>query len=117
MNKEFTKQDLKNGDVCVLRNGNVGIAIPEHNSIVFKNSRDDTGHYYSDLKNTISDKLDIVKVYRPSKDYQCCFFEISYTAGELVFDRENIEPIEVTIEEIAKLKGVSANRIKIVKGE
>lgn len=117
MNKEFTKQDLKNGDICVRKDGNVGIAIPEHNSIVFQCSRDDTGHYKLNLKNCVSDKLDIVKVYRPSKNYQCSFDINFYAAGELVFDREKLEPIEVTIEEIAKIKGVSVDRIKIVKGE
>lgn len=117
MNKEFTKQDLKNGDICVRRDGNVGIAIPEHNSIVFQCSRDDTGHFKLNLKNCMSDKLDIVKVYRPSKNYQCSFDINFYAAGELVFDREKLEPIEVTIEEIAKLKGVSVDRIKIVEGE
>lgn len=117
MNKEFTKQDLKNGDVCILRNGDVVIAITEVGIIRSKETWDYMKNYLDNLKNISFKTLDIVKVYRPKVDFQCSWNKNCFSLGDLVFDREKLEPIEVTIEEIAKLKGVSADRIKIVKGE
>lgn len=117
MNKEFTKQDLKNGDVCILRNGDVVIAITEVGIIRSKETWDYMKNYLDNLKNISFKTLDIVKVYRPKAAFQCSWNKNCFSLGDLVFDREKLEPIEVTIEEIAKLKGVSADRIKIVKGE
>lgn len=117
MNKKFTKQNLKNGDVCVLRNGNTAIVIPEVGIIRFKENWDYMDNYFDNLKNFYFKTLDIVKVYRPKAVFHCSWNKKCFSLGDLVFDRKNLEPIEVTIEEIAKLKGVSVDRIKIVKGE
>lgn len=115
MNRQFTKSDLRNGDVCVTRAGFSMISVidircfaGDLNSYSFDDFSDDLK--YQDYQ------LDIVKVYRPKSPYHCSLDFCSYDSGELVFDRAEIEPIEVTLEEIAKLKGVSVDRIKIVNG-
>lgn len=116
MDKQFTKDDLKNGDVCVTRKGYVCIAIPETDTLLLK-----SGSYnkISDLSQKLKmrvEEYDIMKVYRPKKAYQCSFDAELYSDGELVYDRESLEnPIELTLEDIAKLKGVSVDRIKIVE--
>lgn len=114
MGKTFTKSDLKNGDVIVDREGRINIVCVETKTCITP-----TGGFNrledikDDLTNLIDQRFDIVDVYRPTEPNQCCFSEIAYN-GVHVFHRDE-EPIEVTLEEIAKLKGVSADRIKIVK--
>lgn len=115
MKKEFTKQDLKNGDVCVLRNGAAVIAIPEIDILRGKIGLNYLKNYFDNLKGKTGSMLDIIRVYRPKVGFQCSWDAHVFTEGELVYDREKFEPVEVTIEEIAELKGVSADRIKIVK--
>lgn len=114
MNKVFTKSDLKNGDVLILQNGNVEIVIPEIGARITKN-----GHFNwfsllnEDLTNDDGKEYDIVKVYRPKSPGQSSFKEEFFENGELVFKRDKIEPVEVTLEEIAALKGVSVDQIRI----
>lgn len=114
MNKVFTKSDLKNGDVLILQNGNVEIVIPGIGTRITKNGR---FHWFSllneDLTNDSGREYDIVKVYRPKSTDQCSFKEEFFEKGELVFKRDKMEPVEVTLEEIAALKGVSVDRIRI----
>lgn len=114
MNKVFTKSDLENGDILIQQNGNVEIVIPEIGTRITKNGR---FHWFSllneDLTNDSGREYDIVKVYRPKSPGQCSFKEEFFEKGELVFKRDAIEPIEVTLEEIAALKGVSVDRIRI----
>ena len=117
MEKEFTKQDLKNGDVCVYRSGYVAIAIPEVGIFREKNGFDYMEKYFDNLKSKSASIMDIIKVYRPKVGFQCGWDERFFTEGELVYDREKFKPVEVTIEEIAELKGVSVDRIKIVKNK
>lgn len=113
MNK-FTKSDLKNGDVLVRRNGVAEIAIPEVGvTITEKGYTVNCDLIKSDLTSTIHSCYDIVKVYRPKCSFQCTFNKSDFTCGELIFDRDAIEPVEVTLEEIAALKGVSVDRIRI----
>lgn len=117
MNKQFIKSDLRNGDVLVLRNGDVEIVIPEtFTRITSKGGCNYLSNIKEDLTNSSNNDFDIVKIYRPKKTLQCCFDDRYFTQGELVFDRGTIEPIEITLEEIAKLKGVSVDRIRIVNG-
>lgn len=114
MNKVFSKSDLKNGDVLVERNGYVEIVIPEIGARITKNG---CFNWFSllneDLTNDDGREYDIVKVYRPKSPGHCSFKEEFFEKGELVFNRDAIEPVEVTLEEIAALKGVSVDRIRI----
>lgn len=114
MNKVFTKSDLKNGDVLIKRNGCVEIAIPETGITIMEDGHiNEFIDINEDLTSRIFDAFDIVKVYRPKETYQCDFANYYFTQGKLIFDRDVIEPIEVTLEEIAALKGVSVDRIRI----
>lgn len=117
----FTKYDLRNGDVIIRRNGWVEIAIPEVKAFLAENGGydriDSINEDLTDNGNSKSSKqFDIVKVYRPIYPCNCSFKKSNFECGKLVFDRAAIEPVEVTLEEIAKLKGVSVDRIKIVNG-
>lgn len=115
MVKPFTKSDLKNGDVIVYRNGKVNIVCVDTGTCITPNER---FNFLKDIKEDLTGcrfpSYDIVDVYRPIEPCHCSFSEGLYKGGEHVFHR-NEEPIEVTLEEIAKLKGVSVDRIKIVK--
>ena len=90
--KVFTKKDLKNGDVIVRENGWVEIVIVDLDMLVTKNEGwNNLSCVREDLTDSDSEgdfQYDIVKVYRPCKRWQCCFNANSYTAGELVYDRE-----------------------------
>lgn len=118
MNKQFSKSDLRNGDVCVQRDGIVEIAIVDLGCFLVKSGYNLIDEFNENLEYNDSEFNihDIVKVYRPKHPCQCCFEELSFAEGELVFDRAAIEPVDVTLEEIAKLKGVSVDRIRIVNG-
>lgn len=115
MNKQFTKSDLRNGDVCVTRAGFSMISVIDLRCFAGDLNAYSFDDFSDDLKYE-DHQLDIVKVYRPQSPYHCSLDFCSYESGELVFDRTAIEPVEVTLEEIAKLKGVSVDRIKIVNG-
>lgn len=118
MKKEFTKEDLKNGDVVVLRNNNVGVILPQLGAIVLKDGVFDMRGLSDDFLACTGAKLDcdIMDVYRPQKPWQCQFHKEAYLKGEHVYHRDE-SPVEITIEEIAKLKGVSVDRIKIIERE
>lgn len=108
----FTKKDLRNGDVVVHRNGQVGIIIPVHNAIVYKDGYNTISELLEDLtsSNPISQRYDIMKVYRPIYPFQCQFSVDCFTRGELVYERKEVE--EMTLEEVCKALG---KEIKIVK--
>ncbi len=115
MDKEFKKSDLKNGDICVTREGNVYIAIPEIDCL-----KSDTGsrplndNYNNDL--TCKDNYenaDIVDVYRPNMPYKCSFNVMFYKQGEHVYHRD--DKIKLTIADIAEKYGVDASDIMIVE--
>ena len=115
MNKSFTKSDLKNGDVIVFRNGKVNIVCVDTGTCITPvENFNYLERFNEELTHCFFESYDIIDVYRPQKPYQCSFSEHLYKDGKHVYHRE--EPsIEITIDEIAKLKGVSADRIKIVK--
>lgn len=110
--KYFTKKDLKNGDVVVFRNGDVGIAIPDQNVIVTENGYRTLSDRTDDLRFVESEypECDIMKIYRPYQPHQCRFHPCGYSAGTLVYERKEIE--EMTLEEVCKALG---KEIKIVK--
>ena len=116
MNKVFSKSDLRNGDVLVKRDGCVEIAIPEVGvRLTESNGYNNISDLGEDLKYSgfSLGGSDVIKVYRPKYPYQCSFKRSAFTEGELIFNRDAIEPVEVTLEEIAALKGVPVDRIRI----
>lgn len=119
MNKEFTKADLRNGDICVTREGNAYIAIPDINCLKSDNgSRYLNDTYNNDLtckNNYVEDnyeKDDIVDVYRPNEPHNCSFNVMFYKHGEHVYHRD--DKLRLTISDIAEKYGVDAADIMIV---
>lgn len=116
MNNEFTKTDLKTGDVVKFSNGEVGLIINDihHPVIVMKDTFAQLKSYNEDLTYKHIDELkrfDIVAVRRPIAPYHCQFCAFKNEYGNLVYERK--EPEEMTLAEVCKLLG---KEIKIVKG-
>lgn len=114
MDKTFTKSDLKNGDVIVCRNGKVNIICIDTGTCITPNEK---YCLLSDIKEDLTDcygkQYDIIDIYRPTDPSHCSFSEKLYKNGKHVFHRDDKSPVEITLEEIAQLKGVSADRIRI----
>ena len=112
MNKEFTKADLKTGDVVKFRNGKIGIVNGDLETIIMTDSWCKINSFNEDLtvQRGCVERFDIVAVRRPEISYQCqfCAFEKEY--GILVYERKEVE--EMTLAEVCKLLG---KEIKIVK--
>ena len=110
---EFTKADLKSGDVIIRKNGDIQIVCLEIDTLIDKTGYDTI----SDLDDDMTYKYDedgnnngcITKVYRPKNPYQCSFDLDAFIDGELVYDR-NSNVIEMTVAEIEEALG-----IKVVK--
>ena len=119
MNREFTKSDLRSGDVILRRNGNVEIVCLETGTLIHQV---DGWSKLSDIDEDLTYKLccnnhsipeyDIVAVHRPTKPSDCRFSAFYAKAGELVYERKEVE--EMTLEEVCKLLG---KEIKIVKSK
>lgn len=110
----FKKSDLTNGDIVVRRNGNIEIACVDTDVLITENGKTFPLEYIKeDLTSSYSENFDIVEVYRPEEPLQCSFLREEFQEGNLVYYREP-DPIEITLEEIAELKGVSVDKIKIV---
>lgn len=114
MNREFTKADLKSGDVILRRRGDVEIVCLETGTFIrqtggwneLSNINEDlTCKPYRDYSMSGSD---IVAVRRPVKPSDCRFSAFDEKVGELVYDRGK----EMTLEEVCKALG---REIKIVK--
>ena len=88
----FTKKDLRNGDVCVLNNGDASIYVDLLGGVFICTTGYDVSRNWkenlTDVFGRVNDAFDIVKVYRPKEPYQCCFDDSLYSDGDLVFDRE-----------------------------
>lgn len=84
----FTKSDLKNGDVIVRRNGDVEIAIVDRGVLVSKTGWNRLRDVREDLTDDddFDNEWDIMKVYRPDRDYQCQFY--CEDRGNPIYDRE-----------------------------
>ena len=111
--KEFTKADLKTGDVILLRNGNVEIVNRELEMFICQNGNwDDFNDYKENLKCRFyvkDKKYDIMQVRRPQAKYECSFSAFEKELGTLVYERK--EPEEMTLAEVCKLLG---KEIKII---
>lgn len=110
--KEFTKQDLQNGDVVKIRDGSIGIAIPDKNIIIFGTTGYNVLNEYNDDMTFVAKQDDIIAVRRPERPVQCTFGGYYDDKGELVYERKEVE--EMTLEEVCKALG---KEIKIVKSK
>ena len=112
--KEFTKADLKTGDVILRRNGDVEIVNRELETLICK----DGGYnllkcFRNDLTHSAMKEYDIIEVRRPKEKCDCCFDAISscgHRRGTLVYERKEVE--EMTLEQVCRLLG---KEIKIIK--
>jgi hypothetical protein len=109
MNKEFTKADLKTGDVVQRRNGKIGIVNCELGTIISKDGYSNLDNMRSNLT-APDEQWDIVAVRRPQAKNHCQFSAFACEYGELVYERK--EPEEMTLAEVCRLLG---KEIKIVK--
>lgn len=111
MNKQFTKKDLKNGDVVLRRNGNVDVVILDMGCLL---NQHHGGFYLSnindDLTSVVSDDWDIIAVRRLTSPVGIDFRVFEYDRGTLVYERKEVE--EMTLEEVCKALG---KEVKIVK--
>ena len=112
MNKEFTKADLKTGDVVKLRCGELGIVITDFEVIACQNGGWlDFKHIREDLTDSFyGEKYDIMVVRRPKRNYECSFDAIHHDRGIIVYERKAVE--EMTLAEVCKLLG---KEIKIIQ--
>ena len=112
MNKKFTKEDLKTGDVVLRRNGSVEIVCLETGALIRRDGFNILDELTDDLLSTFNDddSDDIIAVRRPKQPYHCQFCAFDKELGELVYERK--EPEEMTLEEVCKALG---KEIKIVK--
>jgi hypothetical protein len=107
---EFTKADLKTGDVILRRNGSVEIVNRELEMFIRKKYYGDLDKIKDDLTSTYSTReLDIIAVRRPVDKADCCFDAFKNNWGTLVYERK--EPEEMTLAEVCKLLG---KEIKII---
>lgn len=113
MKKEFTKDDLKTGDIVLLRSGDVKLYIKE--AYMFVGSRQmgdwdyDTGFTHN-LNRVSSSTYDIMAVRRPVNISDMSFDAFEKNRGRLVYERD--ETVEMTLEEVCKALG---KNVKIVK--
>lgn len=113
MKKEFTKEDLKNGDIIKFRGGAIGVAIPEINSVLFKEAQTDLQLLTEDMRHSRTGRYDVMAVRRPTNYEGCSFYAFESfhkNDTELVYERKEVE--EMTLEEVCKALG---KEIKIVK--
>lgn len=112
MDKNFTKDDLKTGDVVKRRNGWIGIINRGFEMLISKSGWDDLDCINEDLTCKHDSDYDIVAVRRPCAKFHCIFDAFKYNFGELVYDRDRDETVEMSLEEICTALG---KNIKIVK--
>lgn len=112
MNREFTKADLKTGDVVKFQNEKTGIVNGDLKTIIMTDGWCHLNSFHEDLtvQRGCVEGFDIVAVRRPEVSYQCqfCAFENEY--GTLIYERK--EPEEMTLAQVCKLLG---KEIKIIQ--
>lgn len=112
MNKKFTKEDLKTGDVVKRRSGRIGIVNRELEMIIVESGWDDFDYIDEDLTSKGDSAYDIVAVRRPYDKFHCTFGAFKHNFGELIYDRDGDETVEMSLEEVCEALG---KNIKIVK--
>lgn len=109
MNKEFTKADLKTGDVVLLRNGDTEIFCRELDIFIRQFGWSDFADINDVLGHRRDGDYDIMAVRRPREKDNCRFDAFERNRGTLVYERK--EPEEMTLSEVCKLLG---KEIKII---
>ena len=115
MDKNFTKSDLKNGDIILRRNGSVEIVLFDTNTLISQGGR---FNYLKNISSALNDirgcDYDIIAVRRPKLLSDCSFNAFRRYLGELVYERKKPEVVveEMTLSEICKALGKD---IKIIK--
>lgn len=110
MNGEFTKADLRTGDLIQRRCGDVEIVNRELEMLIRPKEWNDLDNFREDLTHKFFSDEDIVAVRRPINKSDCQFSAFKEERGTLVYERK--EPEEMTLAEVCKLLG---KEIKIVK--
>ena len=110
MNKEFTKDDLRDFDIVLRRDGDVRIVIGDR--IMDKEGYSNLKSYYSDdLTSMVNGShQDIMSVIRPVVLSDLSFDAFEKNLGRVVYERD--ETVEMTLEEVCKALG---KNVKIVK--
>lgn len=104
--KEFTKSDLKDGDIVTRRDKNKGIVNKRDKKIIRldnKNMFIPLSNYTEDLKNTggAGKCLDIIKVERPT-EYETVFERVFERAEEEILDETEREYLKAVIKPFKK---------------
>jgi hypothetical protein len=107
--REFTKADLKTGDVVLRRNGYVEIVNRDMEMFINKDSWMNFDTLSDDLREMGDSEWDIIAVRRPEQKHHCQFIAFDKELGTLVYERK--EPEEMTLAEVCKLLG---KEIKII---
>lgn len=118
MNGEFTKADLKLGDVVKFRNERIGIVCEFKGlkTIITNGSWVNFENITEELTMLYNKTYDIIAVRRPHKKSECQFNAFEYEYGTLIYEREECR--EMTIEEACEALGKLFNeKIKIVTKE
>ena len=110
MNKEFTKEDLRTGDVVMQRDGTIQIANCELGMFITNDWWNDMDSFSSDLIHNMDKNFDIIAVRRPIEKTDCTFKAFKYESGILIYERKEVE--EMTLAEVCRLLG---KEIKIIK--
>ena len=118
------KSQLKTGHIVETRAGEKALIVLNNvygeDAVIFAdNNWTDLNGFNDDLfwhpeSNTeYSKTVDIMKVYQPI--LPCYFLSKSNFTMDLIWEREEEQIIELTIDQIAELKGVKPSQIKIKK--
>ncbi len=113
MRKEFTKDDLKTGDVVLRRGGTVNIYVEtatENRFVSLLGYFRSFDYIRQDLTGVTNSELDIIAVRRPNDISDMSFDAFEKKLGSLVYERD--ETVEMTLEEVCKALG---KNVKIVK--
>lgn len=115
LRKEMKRNDLKIGMVVEFRNGNKYLTYPSIESegliLIRESGFIDLDNLDKDLKSIWESDFDIIKVFDARSDLDLAFY--NWDSMMLLWERD--EPTEVTMEEIAKLKGCKVENLKIIK--
>lgn len=111
MNKEFTKEDLRTGDLLKRQDGYIEMVIKEYGTLLTSDGDwNDLNGIRKDLTRYYFPEGDIIEVRRPTKAHECCFK--NYDAAPIIWRKKEVE--EMTLEEVCKALG---KEIKIVKSK
>ena len=99
----FTKKDLRNGDVIKKRNGSVEIVVlPIGTLVVHPVGHNLLTNINDDLTSNVYRDYDIVAVRRPTHPGDCSFNAFADEFGELVYERKPERAVKVTVKRIKR---------------